>query len=111
MHVSELPRAAAGGARIRAGVRVSEIVMQAGRAAGVSGEREDGRAYRVDARTVVLAGGAIGTPELLLRNGVGGQTGRNLHVQPACWVGALFEHDVRGWDGVMQGWHVDEWRP
>jgi choline dehydrogenase-like flavoprotein len=31
-------------------------------------------------------------------------------VQPACWVGGRFDEDVRGWDGVMQSWHVDEWR-
>jgi choline dehydrogenase-like flavoprotein len=60
----------------------------------------------------VLAAGAIGTPELLLQQGLtGGATGRNLHVQPACWVGARFDEEVRGWDGVMQSWHVDEWRP
>jgi hypothetical protein len=59
---------------------------------------------------VVLAGGAIGTPELLLRQGLKGAVGRNLHVQPACWVGGLFEEEVRGWDAVMQSWHVDEWR-
>ena len=63
------------------------------------------------APTVVLAGGAIGTPELLLRQRVNGHTGRHLHVQPACWVGGLFGDEVRGWDGVMQSWHVDEWRP
>jgi choline dehydrogenase-like flavoprotein len=25
-------------------------------------------------------------------------------------VGGRFEDEVRGWDGVMQSWHVDEWR-
>lgn len=117
MHVSELPRAAAAGARIRAGVRVDSILERAGRAAGVAGHRVDAsaegatrwRPHRVHARAVVLAAGAIGTPELLLRHGIGG-VGSNLHVQPACWVGARFDEDVRGWDGVMQSWHVDEWR-
>ncbi|HEX6714216.1 MAG TPA: FAD-dependent oxidoreductase [Thermoleophilaceae bacterium] len=121
MHVSELPRAVAAGARIRAGVRVERILMRAGRAAGVEARGEaDARAadprraaersVRVHARAVVLAGGAIGTPELLLRQGLNGAVGRNLHVQPACWVGGLFDEQVRGWDGVMQSWHVDEWR-
>jgi choline dehydrogenase-like flavoprotein len=64
----------------------------------------------VHARAVVLAGGAVGTPELLLRQGLGGAVGTNLHVQPACWVGGLFDEEVRGFDGVMQSWHVDEWR-
>jgi choline dehydrogenase-like flavoprotein len=64
----------------------------------------------VQARAVVLAAGAVGTPELLRSNGLQGDVGRNLHVQPACWVGGRFDDDVRGWEGVMQSWHVDEWR-
>jgi choline dehydrogenase-like flavoprotein len=106
MHVSELPRAMAAGARIRAGVRVAQVLTRGARVAGVA--TEDGR--KVHARAVVLAAGAIGTPELLLRHGLAGAVGRNLHVQPACWVGARFDDEVRGWEGVMQSWHVDEWR-
>jgi choline dehydrogenase-like flavoprotein len=111
MHVSELPRAVAAGARIRSGARVEKIIVQGGRATGVAVRREDGRPYAVSARAVVVAAGAIGTPELLLRQGLSTPgTGRNLHVQPACWVGGLYDQDVRGWEGVMQSWHVDEWR-
>ena len=60
-------------------------------------------------RAVVLAGGAFGTPELLLRSGFAspsGQLGRNLRIHPACWVGARFAEQVRGWDGVMQSYAV-----
>jgi choline dehydrogenase-like flavoprotein len=61
---------------------------------------------------VVVAGGALGTPELLLRSGLGGgQVGRNLHIHPACWVGARYEEEVRGWDGVMQSFYIDQWEP
>lgn len=109
MHVSELPRAVAAGARIRAGVRVEHIATRGGRAVGVDAH-VGGNPYRVHSRAVVLAGGAVGTPELLLGHGIGRGVGENLHVQPACWVGARFDEDVRGWDGVMQSWHVDEWR-
>jgi choline dehydrogenase-like flavoprotein len=127
MHVSELPSAVAAGARIRAGVCVTRILVRSGRAAGVLGavassrganpfrDSPNGKAaregvYSVHAQAVVLAGGAVGTPELLLRQGLSGGVGRNLHVQPACWVGARFDEEIRGWDGVMQSWHVDEWR-
>jgi choline dehydrogenase-like flavoprotein len=61
---------------------------------------------------VVLAGGAFGTPELLLRSGFrspGGELGKNLRIHPACWVGARFDDEVRGWDGVMQSYAVTEW--
>ena len=115
MHVSELPRAVAAGARIRAGVRVERVLTHDGRAAGIRASTpatDDGRGartYTVDARAVVLAAGALGTPELLLKQGLNGHVGRHLHVQPACWVGARYPFEVNGWDGVMQSWRVDEW--
>ncbi len=113
MHVSELPRAVAAGARIRAGVRVLKVVVQRGRISGIVGRIGEAGRYVAAARTVVLAGGAIGTPELLLSQGLAngsGHVGRHLRIQPACWVGARFpSRPVRGWDGVMQSWRVDEW--
>ncbi|HSS34550.1 MAG TPA: GMC family oxidoreductase [Solirubrobacterales bacterium] len=126
MHVSYLPRAVAAGARIRAGVEVTRILTEDGRAIGVegtvaptalsAGNREEKRwepreRFTVRAkRAVIVAGGALGTPELLQRSGLGGgQVGRNLHIHPACWIGARYEEEVRGWDGVMQSFYVDEW--
>lgn len=128
MHVSYLPRAVAAGARVRAGVQVDRILVEDGRAIGVAAttcgsfstngvQKEPqnryrgGRAYTVRARrAVVVAGGAFGTPELLQRSNLGSrQVGRNLHIHPACWVGARYEEEVRGWDGVMQSYYVDEW--
>jgi choline dehydrogenase-like flavoprotein len=117
MHVSYLPRAAAAGARIRAGVEAQRVLVDGGRAAGLACTARDAngrtRPYIVRARrAVIAAGGAFGTPELLLRSGLGGdQVGRNLHIHPACWVGARYEEEVRGWDGVMQSYYVDEWEP
>jgi choline dehydrogenase-like flavoprotein len=117
MHVSYLPRAVAAGARIRAGVAVDRILVEDGRAVGVSatvgGAGDRRRPFTVRARrAVVAAGGSFGTPELLLRSGLGGrQVGRNLHIHPACWVGARYAEEVRGWDGVMQSFYVDEWEP
>jgi choline dehydrogenase-like flavoprotein len=121
MHVSYLPRAVAAGARIRAGVEARRVTFDRGRATGLECVRgvADPRApaprpYRVIARRAVMAaGGAFGTPELLLRSGVrsaSGGLGRNLRIHPACWVGARFDEAVRGWDGVMQSYAVDEWQ-
>jgi choline dehydrogenase-like flavoprotein len=127
MHVSYLPRAVAAGVRLRTGVEAQQILFENGRATGVRctsavdgtqnrlyGNFESRRsAYAVRARRgVVVAGGALGTPELLLRSGLGGrQVGRNLHIHPACWVGARYEEEVRGWDGVMQSYYIDQWEP
>ena len=115
MHVSYLPRAVAAGARVRAGVEAQRILTEDGRAVGVACSARDAssrsRPFTVRAsRAVIAAGGALGTPELLLRSGLGGgQVGRNLRIHPACWVGARYEEDVHGWEGVMQSYYVDEW--
>jgi choline dehydrogenase-like flavoprotein len=128
MHVSYLPRAVEAGARLRTGVETQRILVEGGRAVGVSctvaaaspgsgtsddRARQAESAYAVRARrATIVAGGALGTPELLLRSGLGGrQVGRNLHIHPACWVGARYEGEVRGWDGVMQSYYVDQWEP
>ena len=88
-HVSYLPRAVAAGARVRAGVEVEPRRLRAASGPSASadaraspgirtGARRSrrangdgaGRAYELRARrAVVLAGGAFGTPELLLRSG------------------------------------------
>ena len=115
MHVSYLPRAVAAGARIRTGVEARRLLVEDGRAVGVrciaGGGNGSRRAFTVRARrATIVAGGAFGTPELLLRSGLGGrQVGRNLHIHPACWVGAQYEEEVRGWEGVMQSYYLDEW--
>ena len=130
MHVSYLPRAVAAGARLRSGVEARRVLLENGRAAGVScltaatsadrtktwhidGFESRRQRYAVRARVAtIVAGGALGTPELLLRSGLGGgQVGRNLHIHPACWVGARYEEEVRGWDGVMQSYYIDQWEP
>jgi choline dehydrogenase-like flavoprotein len=118
MHVSYLPRAVAAGARLRTGVEARRVLVEDGRAVGVRcavaphPERNGhSRSYTVRARrATIVAGGAFGTPELLLRSGLGGdQVGRNLHIHPACWVGGRYLEEVRGWEGVMQSYYVDEW--
>jgi choline dehydrogenase-like flavoprotein len=118
MHVSYLPRAVAAGARVRTGVEARRVLVERGRAIGVrctvaaAAERNGSpRPFVVRARqATIVAGGAFGTPELLLRSGLGGdQVGRHLHIHPACWVGGRYEEEVRGWEGVMQSYYVDEW--
>jgi choline dehydrogenase-like flavoprotein len=124
MHVSYLPRAVAAGARVRAGVEVRRIEFRGARAQALACLASDSdpaangrppRPFTVRARRgIVLAGGAFGTPELLMRSGFrspGGQLGHNLRIHPACWVGARFDEEVRGWDGVMQSYAVTEWEP
>jgi choline dehydrogenase-like flavoprotein len=119
MHVSYLPRAVAAGARVRQRVEAQRVLIEDGRVRGVQcvasvpgGRNGRRRSYTVRADRVIVAAGALGTPELLLRSAAGGdQVGRNLHLHPAAWIGARYEEEVRGWDGVMQSYYVDEWEP
>jgi len=118
MHVSYLPRAMAAGARLRTGVEAQRVLVEDGHAVGVACTAETPaigrrRPFTVRARrATIVTGGALGTPELLLRSGLGGrQVGRNLHIHPACWVGARYEEEVRGWDGVMQSFYINQWEP
>jgi choline dehydrogenase-like flavoprotein len=127
-HVSYLPRAVAAGARVRAGVQVQRVLTEGGRATGLAcraglpttgaqelarnGRPPAGRDWEARAKTVISAGGAFGTPELLLRSGIRHPAlGRHLHIHPAAWIGARYEEEVRGWDGVMQSYYVDQWQP
>lgn len=119
MHVSYLPLAARAGARIISGCRVDGLVVEAGRAVGVRGSivdpdtgalQRDAR-FEVRAKRVVLAAGAVYTPNLLLRQrlaNASGQVGRNLRIHPGCGVLGVFDHDLHAWKGVMQSYYVDE---
>lgn len=126
-HVSYLPLAVAAGSRVRAGVRADRVLFDGRRVRGLAcsagmpttaaedlargGRPAETRRWEVRAKAVISAGGAFGTPELLLRSGIDHPAlGRNLHVHPAAWIGARYEEDVRGWEGVMQSYYVDEWQ-
>ncbi len=126
-HVSYLPRAVAAGARVRAGVRALRVLTDGDRAVGLAcgaglptsaaeelarnGRPPQSRDWEVRARAVISAAGAFGTPELLLRSGIAHpQLGRNLHIHPAAWIGARYPEEVRGWEGIMQSYYVDEWQ-
>src|SRR6185436_4718342 len=59
---------------------------------------------------VFLCGGAVGTPMMLLRQGLAnssGQVGKNLYVHSATGMCARFPQIIDAWDGVTQGYYVD----
>ena len=58
--------------RVLTGVHVDRLVLEGGRAAAVRFSRDDGVAVEVRAaRAIVLCAGAIGTPAILERSGIG----------------------------------------
>jgi choline dehydrogenase-like flavoprotein len=116
--VSYLPRAIRFGADVYADCRVERVLFRERRAVGVRGHvlAEDGRrgpAFQVRARSVVVAGGAIQTPALMVRSGVrtpSGQLGRNLALHPTAAVCGIFDEPVDGWKGVHQAYQVRQFQ-
>jgi choline dehydrogenase-like flavoprotein len=91
------------GAEIIADCHADRVIVKSGRVAAVSATLADRRSIVARAPLVVLAGGAIGTPALLLRSGLGGgQVGRSLHLHPVVPVPALYDEPVRTWSGTPQ---------
>jgi len=110
VHLNALPQACEAGARIVAGLRVRQVLSDAGRAVGVLAHRPDGSEVRISAPLVIVAAGAIPTPPLLRRSGLGDhpRLGRNLSIHPATGITAGFEQEVVPWSGVMQSVGIEE---
>ncbi|MBI2895060.1 MAG: GMC family oxidoreductase [Deltaproteobacteria bacterium] len=116
--LTQVPRAISFGARVLANALVASIEVEHGRAVGVRGAVLSPRNDRpraklaVRARVVALAAGGVGTPALLLRQGLAGssgQVGRNFFVTPHLFVFALMEERVEGWNGLPASYAVHEW--
>ena len=101
-----LEDAAGAGARIVVGTRARRVLVEEGHAAGVDAGR-----VQVRCRAVVAAAGAIETPALLLRSGLGNpNVGRALRLHPATAVFGIFDEEVRPWEGTLQALYSDRFR-
>src|SRR3954471_1543867 len=94
-------------ARFVVDCRVDRILVENGRAAGVEGTYLDADGRRasvvVRAQTVVLAAGALDTPAVLLRSGIGGPAaGDYLRLHPASAMPAVYDEPQKAWWGAPQ---------
>lgn len=102
------------GGTIIARTTAQRILVEAGRAAGVEANYLDpgsGRsaAVTIHAPIVVVACGALESPALLLRSGIGGPAvGQNLHLHPCTALFAYYGEDQRSWWGPPHSGVVDE---
>ncbi len=112
-----LPLASQSGARAYTGCEVRRIVHNGRYAERIEGVIRDAdgsrsRRFTVQADTVIVAGGAIQTPALLLRSQIpdpSGMIGRNLYLHPGSPVIAHFPgQDVNPFEGILQGYHISE---
>jgi choline dehydrogenase-like flavoprotein len=114
--ITTIPRVSKKGGRVISDARVERIIVENGRAVGVEGHLIERRAhtnrakFRVDADVVVVAGGAIGTAELLLRNFPRDVVGRRFYINPHYFVFADFGRDIDNQTGIPCAYAVHEWR-
>src|SRR5205807_1694319 len=85
------------GAQFLVGCRADRVVTANGRAAGVEATCGGAR-VSVRAPRVVVAAGALESPALLLRSGLGGPAvGRHLRVHPVGVAFGVYEREQRAW--------------
>lgn len=106
-----------GNCTVYADCRVAEVEAQGDRVVAVRGALvdpttlDDVGVFTVRARAFVLAAGPVGTPKLLLGNGLADPAtcGAWLYLHPATGMLARFPEEIRPWNGVTQGYYVDRW--
>ena len=103
-----LQDAAESGARIVTGAAVDRVLADDGKATGVVA-RVRAATLTVTANAVVLAGGALHTPAILMRSGLGGPAaGDYLRLHPVTAVWPRFPERVDPWSGILQTRYTDE---
>lgn len=96
------------GARIVVRAHVERVLIEAGKATGVEGwalDEATGARHRltVRAKAVVVAGGAVESPALLLRSGLrNSNIGRHLRLHPVTALAAYYAEPIESWVGSLQ---------
>ncbi len=114
MNVTYVPRALHFGARLYPRAEVTEFEQEGDRITAVRGVLTNPKTgkthrFRVRAKLFSVSGGAISTPQLLLKNGLANQSGRlghNLTLHPTTAAVGIFPQPVRGYQGIQYGTYV-----
>ena len=114
--VTYIPRALDKGARLYTDVKIKKVRTRNKVATGVEGYvldrrtgKKRGHKIRVNAKSVVLAGGALQTPVMLMNTGIKNKhLGKNFHCHPNVKVVGIFDDPIHYWKGVHQGHQIHE---
>ncbi len=102
------------GARIIPGCVAERVLVRQGRAAGVEAHvagAQPGQQHSVVVRapTVVVAGGGVESPAVLLRSGLDNPNiGRHLRLHPVAVVAGFYEQLIQAWTGSPQTIKTDQ---
>jgi hypothetical protein len=117
--VSFLPDAARAGAKFIEGFSADKILFDAKGSnkvatgvegtwvsrdinGGVAGEPVNKRKVIIKAKRVIVSAGTMQSPLLLLRSGLSNYNiGRNLYVHPVSILGAIYEEEIKPWEGAI----------
>lgn len=110
-----VPEAVQAGARVFSDCRGERILVEGGRAVGVTGHAlsADGRpGPKLTVRgAVCLSGSAVGSARLALASGLPdpeNRVGRTLRLHPGAAVAGIFDEVVEGWWGIPQSYECTE---
>jgi choline dehydrogenase-like flavoprotein len=109
-NVSYVPLALRAGAELFTSAKVTRILVESGRAAGVVA-RSGAHVLTVRSKAVVVSCGAILTPLLLGAQhlgGASGELGKNLSIHPATGAIAEFHEEILPWKGIPQGYAIED---
>lgn len=110
MNLSYVPAALGAGAVCLTGASVDRVIVENNRAVGVEADAGSGKRLKVRAKVVVLCGGAVPTPLLLLAQGLcnrSGEVGKNLTLHPSAGASGLFDEEIKGYLKIPQGYGCD----
>lgn len=113
-----IPHFLTSGGEVFTNCRVHKVVTKRRRAVGVDGYFIDPQTkkkrfkLKVRSKVVVVCGGAVQTPALLFKSGIrdeAGLLGKNLIVHPNAKVLAVFDEEIKAWQGVNQNYQITEY--
>jgi choline dehydrogenase-like flavoprotein len=105
--LSYIPRALEAGAILVSDCTATTITTTGSKAQTVRCQRADGTPLEVQARQIVVAGGAIGSSLLLLSSGIKRNVGTRLSFNAGSWVFAEFPDPVDSFDGIQMCAYAD----
>jgi choline dehydrogenase-like flavoprotein len=87
---------------------IQKIIIDNNKATHIEVEN-NGTVSRIEVERVILAGGSLNTPSILLNSGYKNpHLGKNLKTHPVSGVAGKFKEEQKPWYGSMQGMHSED---